>query len=489
MTKAVKQSRESKFEIKGLWWTNDYPERIPGVLIYSNDEIRLELTGVIGDKELFSTEREAPKIICGYSSLGESFRLIPNLRINKRHAIPGFPTEAYSIREFIAGVFEDNDYLTLDEMNFESAVFNTDYLTSWMSQNVLEREHYIEPKPDQKAMTVNYFKPLTKTVYIEKLKSNLTEDYISQASQDEHTNLKFIITHTSRFVLTPETNKNLQWFKQNINIFRDLLSILMGFPIKYIDFILYDNHKGTEKRKLKYFSNMLEVDTIDRIHRDDFIVNYQSISENFDTVVNKWYDNQSIIKTVSSLYLYDYYTNSYIESRFLTAVQSLEIYHRKKYSGKNFPDDLYESSVKQIKELIDENLPVEVREAFKSKFNYGNEFSLNKRLKEIFNNLEDETIVMLIGDTSNVKKFNCHLVDTRNYLTHYDAKKKKFILDDVNGKFYAMEIIKALTTILLFKEIGLSENFIRTRILQSKKFRGVLPLARKNLNLTQNDLV
>jgi ApeA N-terminal domain 1 len=88
--------------------------------------------------------------------------------------------------------------------------------------------------------------------------------------------------------------------------------------------------------------------------------------------------------------------------------------------------------------------------------NYGNEFSLRKRLKELL----DQFWKNLLEDfVSNKSTFVKNIVNTRNYLTHYDEDLKDKAVQG-EGLYYLNERLKLFLIILLLDQLGIPRNDI-----------------------------
>lgn len=483
MTKVFKENRRNKFEIKGLWWTPDNPEQIPGILIYEPNKIRLELTGVLGEEELFG--KKAPEIICGFSNEGEQFRLFPNLISGNTYSFPGFPTETYDIDEFIAGVFEDGDFLSRDNIIFDSATFYTDKLTSWLNPDVMQKATRIKPELNEDVMTLKYINVPTKAYYIDCINTAISENYTINTNHNGEPNLETTIRTVSSFIFDPDKPQCLDWYLSKITSFKNLLMVLMGEPTKYIDFVLYNKEND---KKIKFFNKELTNENKSNKSKS-FIVKYKDIEEQFENLVKNWYLKQDSLKIVFELYLSDFYTKSFVETKLLNVIQTLEIYHRKAdYIGKHFQDKDFNSYITLLNNFIDSHLPKEASEKFKGKLTHANEYSLSKRLKEIIWDFEDDIIVLLFGSKKNAKKFINKLVDTRNYLTHYDPNNKKNILKDPYDQLSATTIVKVLLSFVFFKELGCNEMFIYSLIKKNISLMNRLFFAKEQLNMLEESL-
>jgi len=160
----------------------------------------------------------------------------------------------------------------------------------------------------------------------------------------------------------------------------------------------------------------------------------------------------------------------YLEFHFLSLMQALESFHRATKGGKYLSD----KSWKPYKEKLVNEIPVELdsghRESLKNRIKYGNEYSLKKRLGELLRTLDEKTLSVLSPST---KYFTGVIVDTRNYLTHYDDELKNSSLKDAD-LYWANQRLRIFITILLLKEIGIEENVILESMRKNNKFNQIL---------------
>ncbi|MDF2441566.1 MAG: hypothetical protein JWN98_2550, partial [Abditibacteriota bacterium] len=95
----------------------------------------------------------------------------------------------------------------------------------------------------------------------------------------------------------------------------------------------------------------------------------------------------------------------------------------------------------------------------KGKLNYSNEVTLHQRLEDIF-----DTYTAIFGVYQNQDAFIKRAKDTRNYLTHYDAKSKRKAAQ--HEELYRLsQSVRMLLEMCLLKELGLADDTIR-KILQ-----------------------
>jgi len=144
--------------------------------------------------------------------------------------------------------------------------------------------------------------------------------------------------------------------------------------------------------------------------------------------------------------------------------QAIEAYHRHKFEGKYLSDKDYKPIYNRFKEII-KVLDIEdsFKDALKSKLKYGNEYSLRKRLKDLFVKYRDIT-QNFIKDEDN---FVNRIVDTRNYLTHYDKKLKN--IAEGRDLYRITQKLKKILQICLLSELGFIKEEIQSMFLRDKR--------------------
>ena len=98
--------------------------------------------------------------------------------------------------------------------------------------------------------------------------------------------------------------------------------------------------------------------------------------------------------------------------KFMSLVQGLEAYHRTKSDEKYMEDDKFKVERKKVIKQF----PKKDRNWFGAKLNYANQLTLRDRMKKMIAPFEK-----YIGGEREPQLIN-YIVDTRNYLTHYDSK-------------------------------------------------------------------
>ena len=139
---------------------------------------------------------------------------------------------------------------------------------------------------------------------------------------------------------------------------------------------------------------------------------FEEIQNDAGSIINNWIEAYKQIAPTFNLYfLAKMGMQTYLAERFMALVQGLEAYHRRTSDEKQMDEA-------EFKELIDnliDQCPPQKKEWLKGKLWYGNEVSLRHRLKNLIEPFED-----VIEDWQKPKGLIDKIVNTRNYLTHYD---------------------------------------------------------------------
>lgn len=159
-----------------------------------------------------------------------------------------------------------------------------------------------------------------------------------------------------------------------------------------------------------------------------------------------------------NLYFSDkYIPEMYLEGKFLTLVQGLKTYHRRTMDKKSMDNDIYANLVEN---LVDQ-CPKENRDWLKKLLEHGNEIRLARRVKEII-----EPYKKHLGNNSKREKLIRDIVNTRNYLTHYDESLKDKAARG-EGLWLLYLQAEALFQLCLLQELAFTEQEIESILIDN----------------------
>lgn len=200
---------------------------------------------------------------------------------------------------------------------------------------------------------------------------------------------------------------------------------------------------------------------------------YQDIRERAEQIINNWL--QAYDKFEPALNLYFGVTTGelyYLDTKVLALAQGLEIYHRRTSDEPRMPKNKFEN----LRQTLMSQCPEEHQNLLSERLKYGNELSLRQRIQRII-----EPFNEFIGDSDQRDKLIGNIVDTRNYLTHYNEslKSKSASGDKLIHLYLKMEAIFQLR---ILRELGFTQTKIQSLIDKNANLRHKLEKSNKALN-------
>jgi len=437
---------EEEIEYKGYWWLPDKPqEKIVGTLkIAPNGKATLELTGSFTDIGHINKMLK-PDIILGFSSDGKQITLYKCIETRKNASIPGFPISLFKVGEVFIGAH----FNKADDIKFKKLFVHFIHLDDWVNFFIFEVN-----EKNGKEITIKSKLGLFDLPGVEAnvngYKISIKIQTITYAGQKEiRINQKTFLT------IEHEEEVPLGEYWRMVYHIQNFLSLAMNFPVYPLAIV---GITKTNQQVRIYPFLMKPYETTKAIHFSDMLFTLRDIYDKFGTFLENWFKKLSIMEPVFDLYFGTLYNpQMHLKHQFLNLIHAIEVYHRRKFGGKYIPDRKYEDLYKKLTEVIN-GLKVEApfREALKSKLKYGNEYSLRKRLKELFKEYGD-----IFDDfVQDRDKFIEKIVNTRNYLTHYDQSLEEKALEG-EELYYAIRQLKTILISFLLREIGFDSNEIK----------------------------
>ena len=211
-----------------------------------------------------------------------------------------------------------------------------------------------------------------------------------------------------------------------------------------------------------YYESLPYTKEVPKAERLDMLFRYPEIKANAEHIINNWF--QAYDKIEPALNLYFGVTTGgllYLDTKVLALTQGLEIYHRRTSAETRIGNGDFET----LRETLITHCPEEHKNWLSERLNYGNELSLRQRVKRII-----EPFKEFIGDENQRNKLIGNIVDTRNYLTHYDEslKSKAASGEELLLLYHKMEAIFQLR---ILQELGFTQTEIESILDKSYKLR------------------
>ncbi len=204
-----------------------------------------------------------------------------------------------------------------------------------------------------------------------------------------------------------------------------------------------------------------------RLHRMLFA--HENIGDYLEQVLARWLESYEKFEPAFNLYFASRSGDvRYQEVRFLLLVQGIEVLHRRSYQETSMP----EGEFGDLRNIILEAVPDDKRDWMKGKLEYANEISLRKRIKQMVAPFKD-----LMGTGRERNHFINKVVDTRNYLTHYDSDSSN---KAASGQelWHLYQKLEALFQLHLIQLMGVHADSIRSIVSDNEALRSKIGLNR-----------
>ena len=465
---------EENYIKHGYFWLPENEDiKIPGILSISDGgRAELEIIGSFGGKNDFNYDDMNLKRIIGLVEDDGLIILNKCCYIQKYISLNENITKSkISSDQVFAGLESiDNEDITFNQFSF-----SVDCLDEWVNESAFKINHEFEDN----TININYNLPDKKCFALDNgMKLDINFCY----SRPKIPVIKEVkITQRTFFTLKSEEPCNIDLFISLAHKISHLISFAIGETVSIKNVSARKSIENDES--IQYYPQETKIfyrsttytKNIPKCLAWGMLFNFNTIKDNTEEVFNKWinaYENLS-----PTLFLYFSTKNNSInkiESKFLALAQAqeLETYHRRISDEKLMADDIYESL---LSEIIN-SCPKEHKDWLYGRLKYGNEITLSKRLKKIIGPFKK-----YFGNNAQRQNLLKKIVDTRNFLTHYD---KSLIDKSAKGKelwilYFNMEIILNLNFlhIIGFNDENIEDIVKNCKVIKSK-FESIENLSR-----------
>ena len=329
----------------------------------------------------------------------------------------GISTSEIVANTVLFGVsFKDDEEILLSEFRFSFP-----QLDQWLRVSGIDITDETSDSGDFLGVTINYTPPENRTYELiegMELEFNFDSEIPfgisfaeTKVTQKPHISIK------SEKLLPFSNFQSVAWK------IRNFLSFCMDAPIAFDSAVGYSNERTenldpSNTRRIPiiiYFESAPRVHDEVRINSLDMLLSYPDIENRFTETINCWLTEYDECQPIFDSYFYSKNNpnSASVETTFLLLSQAVESLHRRKSSLRVMSEDKYSQLVKCMLDAI----PHKRRSFFKHKLRFGNEPTLTKRLEEMFFPFFD-LYELNVSREEYIRK----LVDTRNFLTHYDRK-------------------------------------------------------------------
>lgn len=458
-----------EFEYNGIWWLPENPkEEISGTLRFNlREDANLELIGSFKEAKDINTLSQ-PKIILGITSNGKIITLYKCYESHLHISMPGFLSSS-----FIASVvFEGHHFEKEEDIIFDSLSLNYSHLEEWMRITGFKFKLETDSENHLTKNEVSYSFPQKIEAKVDKLNISFDYDFTSGGDRIKEVNLKqttFIKIEPRKPIYFNDYRRNICYHVQNflsLAIGRAIYPLIIKGKTKACKTELSDGRVVYDDILVFYPTKDLS-NLSKKLHPFDMLFSFGDISNNFEKYLRNWLSKSKVLQPVYDLYFGTLYNPSmYLQHKFLSLIQAIESYHSRVYGGKYLSDNDYmptrEALLKVVCQKINDD---DFRKSLKEKLKYLNEFSLQKRLKEILKKCGD-VINLLIQDN---EEFIEDVKNTRNFLTHYDKNIERKAKSG-QELYMLVQKMKFVLEICFLIELEMSVETIKALVSRNQRY-------------------
>ncbi|MGE4398706.1 MAG: HEPN domain-containing protein [Campylobacterales bacterium] len=438
----------------GYFWLPENPNhKIPGTLsIADGGKIELEVVGLFneGIEEALNDNDDLTRIV-GHIEKDGLITLDDCFYTNKNISLTGGITKSlvHVNRVFSGVAYEKNEYIS-----FHSVSFSVECMDEWIGISGIK----VMTNLENKTSLISYSPPDSLLYPLNNgMNLEISFAYTIPLGLQKTTEAK--VTQKTYFRLSSDTLRPLADFTAIIYRLTNFLCFALDTTVSIKGLTAISNEIvrdiGNDKTlpvqiSIYYQSNPFSEKEPD-VNWYDMIFSFATIKDNAGEIFNKWIDAyDSIAPTLGLYFSTKIGAYKHLEGEFLALVQGLETYHRRISNETLMSNKEYSNLVDSIME----NCPKENSEWLSGRLRYGNEISLSSRIKKTI-----EPFGKYIGSNSCRKKLIKKIVDTRNYLTHYDEALKEKAAS--GGELWILCIkMEAIFQLHFLKVIGFTEEEI-----------------------------
>jgi hypothetical protein len=213
--------------------------------------------------------------------------------------------------------------------------------------------------------------------------------------------------------------------------------------------------------------------TLPDVGLHEMLFRYGQVADNLEKILDKWMQAYERIEPALNLYFASKSgAHKYLEGRFLSLAQGIETFHRRTSKETTMPENEFKSVVATLLGVC----PQTRKEWLESLLGYANEVSLRKRLKRMMDPFKP-----YYGAARERESLIGNIVNTRNYLVHYDKNLEKKALS--GGELWGICMkIEGLFQLHLLRAIGFTGDVIEGIVKSNGQLARKLSTSRMGLS-------
>jgi len=432
------------FSVRGAWGLPGQANQSSGTLRFSNEGIELQLDHALfipGLGSAWTPGCVKEPVIVGHSNDGDRWTIVDAQFHRWSGNEPILVARAVLRGECIQDV---------NDLPLRKAVLEFTHLKEWTGKQI-----YVDKKtsgivavsaPDEPEVVIN-------VQDIPGIKNLVLDSGVAQSFDPT----RITMTTHRRFHVEFEPDGTLSSVTQVMRQLSGLLTFLVGRAVYPQSAHLLGRSMDETKHPPIEYLLPLRAGPIRERSGFQMILPYKMLEGlGAETLFARWFSSEETLRPVTDLLLTTfYYASPYTQSTFLSLAQAMESFHRRTREGLYVSTDEYEKIKTSVSACIPPDAATKIRGKLQGMMEWGNEFSLKDRLRELFETHDAQMLLDLSGQID-IKEFVRLLCDTRNYLTHYKGYKPK-VIDSIHEMYNLNQRMRAILVLMILKYLGIPE--------------------------------
>lgn len=440
---------EEEYKKSGYFWLPGKEEsKIPGMLsIDDGGKIELEIIGHFNDGPSLLSNDSLSRII-GHVEKDGLVTLDNCFYVTKNISLGGISKSKIHVNTVFGGAVWGKE----ETVTFNTLSFSVDCLDEWVGISGIN----VNTDWDARTAAINYYPPEDKVFSLDNgMKLEICFAYTLPGFPNI-TEAK--ITQRTYFRLSSEKLLNLDEFTTTAFKITNLMCFAIGeiVSLKNVSATSSELQRSVNNKQYSvpisiYYQSIPFSEKTPKKDRRSMLFNFAVITTNAQQVLNNWLNAYEYLYPAFNLYFSTKTgAQKYLEGKFLALAQGLETYHRRTSSETLMEPKSFETVVEKILCVC----PEEYVDWLQGRLMHGNEINLGKRLKRII-----EPFKKHLGTSAERNKMLKKIVDTRNYLTHYNENLKDAAAKE--GDLWILcEKMESIFNLHFLKVIGFTEEEI-----------------------------
>lgn len=458
------------FRRRGNWWLpDDSSSPVPGTIRFDpQGACELELDGSLGPPEPGEQSRGNTDLVYGKTRDGKDCTLVGAFEVARRSSGVGVESSRLIFNRLLIG----DGLCDPETTRFSHCTVDIAGLGEWMRRDPLSG--IISPKPtsDGTHGSITYARPESVDIPIQSRDASIS---IEPRLSWHHSYRVRQIEYREELVIRPREPRPYQWYLDIVFDFRDLLDLFLNRIAPIGSIALYSDSDAEDSGSRSTWPAKHDVcfrpvgPPYDRKQRSELVpFPYAVLADDLQRIVGEWFLADDRVGTLAGLRFGVSASETLNpEFRFLALMQGLESFHRATRADKYLPREEYEAVRTTLEAAIPPTVPAGLRASLRSRLEYGNEYALQKKMKELVACMPEALRQKAFGDRA---MSVARMVNSRNYLVHRDESLRADSMTPAELT-RAANRLDLLASYHLLRQAGLSAELLEEKMTQHPAFR------------------